>query len=43
MLAAAQKMAGISRRQVTTDSYDLPTPGASILSRLTYGADGQAG
>ena len=43
MLAAAQQMAGITRRQVTTDSYDLPVPGASLLSRLTYGADGMPG
>jgi hypothetical protein len=42
-LAAAQQLAGVSRRLVTTDSYDLPVPGASFLGRLIYGADGQPG
>jgi hypothetical protein len=43
MLAAAQSMAGPARRLVTTDSYGLPVPGGSFLSRLIYGADGQPG
>jgi hypothetical protein len=43
LLAAAQQLAGVNRRLVTTDSYDLPVPGASLLSRLVFGADGQPG
>jgi hypothetical protein len=43
LLAAAQELAGVNRRLVTTDSYDLPVPGAALLSRLVYGADGQPG
>ncbi len=43
LLAAAQQLAGVNRRLVTTDSYDLPVPGAALLSRLVYGADGQPG
>ena len=37
LLAAAQQMAGISRRLVTTDSYDLPVPSQNMPS---YVADG---
>ncbi len=43
MLTAAQQMASISRRLVTTDSSDLPVPGGNFLSRLLNGADGQPG
>ena len=33
MLATAQQMAGINRRLVTTDSYDLPVTGGTIRIR----------
>ena len=42
-LAAAQQIAGVNRRLVTTDSYDLPVPSGNLLKRLVYGADGQPG
>jgi hypothetical protein len=42
-LAAAQQLASINRRLVTTDSYDLPVASTSMLGRLTYGADGLPG
>ncbi|MGD9634511.1 MAG: hypothetical protein AB7U97_14620 [Pirellulales bacterium] len=43
LLATAQQLAGVNRRLVTTDSYDVPVPGANLLARLAYGADGQPG
>jgi hypothetical protein len=43
LLAAAQQLAAMNRRLVTTDSYDLPVPGSNLLSRLICGADGQPG
>ncbi len=42
-LAAAQQLAEVDRRLVTTDSYDLPTADSSLLGRMVYGADGQPG
>jgi hypothetical protein len=45
MLAAAQLTAGVNRRLVTTDSYDLPVPGGSIPNQGVFalGPDGFAG
>jgi len=43
LLAAAQQLAEVNRRLVTTDSYDVPAPTNNFLKRLIYGADGQPG
>jgi hypothetical protein len=43
-LAAAQQMAGISRRLVTTDSYSLPVPSQNMPGYVTEaGPDGKLG
>lgn len=43
LLAAAQVMAGIARRLITTDSYSLPVPATNMAPRLLYGSDGLPG
>lgn len=43
MLATAQQVAGINRRLVTTDSYDLPVVSGNFAERLAFGADGKPG
>ena len=45
MLATAQQIAGINRRLVTTDSYDLPVPGGTMPnpSTVALGPDGMPG
>ena len=43
MLAAAQQMASISRRLVTTDSYDLPVAIDEYGQETGYGADAEPG
>ncbi len=44
-LAAAQQIAAINRRLVTTDSFDLPVPGGGVPNPLilSLGADGAPG
>lgn len=44
-LAAAQQVAGINRRLVTTDSFDLPVVGSTVPNQLSLsvGPDGQPG
>ncbi len=44
-LATAQQIAGINRRLVTTDSYDLPVAGGTVPNQaaLAVGPDGQPG
>jgi hypothetical protein len=44
MLVAAQQVAGVNRRLVTTDSYDLPVPGGGMPGYVTeVGPDGRPG
>jgi hypothetical protein len=42
-LAVAGAEAAVTRRQVTTDSWDLPTPHENLYDRLVLGADGKPG
>lgn len=41
--AVASARAAINRRQVTTDSFDLPVPNENWAGRLALGADGRPG
>jgi len=42
-LVAAQIETAARRAAITTESYELPTPGENWTGRLTYGADGRPG
>ncbi len=42
-LAQADLQAAINRRQVTTDSFSVPTPNDNWMSRIQFGADGYPG
>lgn len=43
LLTAAQELAGISRRSVTTESFSLPVATEDFRKKLIYGADGLPG